>query len=625
MSHVTNLAISLLAALALAIPTAGAQQAVLQAGAVTAGHVPTYVAGTWAPVIVDGGSAAGGAVGVGLSELGLTVRGTGTAPYNAGGSGPAGENLCDYDGPTTGAFHYLCLSPNVGGNGLISYGSGGGATPGALNLKVNGTTYAFPFAISGIVGPATSVVNDIACWNNLTGSLLKDCGTLPTIATGSTNQLAYYTGANALGGLTGSASSVLTTNGSSVAAWATTLPTGLTLPTATITNPTLTGGTIGGSVVITASNASLTSPTITNASETTPTITNPTVTGGTISSALWSPGTGTITAASTTDLSSITADNVTVTGNSTINALGTVTSGVKKWLTFTGTPVLTYNASSLIVPGSANISVTAGDTAVAQSLGSGNWRVISYTRLNGTAFTSPMPVSFRNLKIQVTSNTAITVSADQLTLANGSGNYLSITNFSQSIATGTSGAGGLDTGSIGASSWYNVYGGAKVDGTPTAYLSLSATAPTLPSGYTYYGRIGAVRTNGSNNLLATLQSGRRTQYVVGGSNVANLPLMASGSAGSVTVPTWVAVATGTFVPPTTSAIKVIMEAPNGTMVAPNNSYGPNNSTTNPPPLVANVTGYVNLQGEIILESTNIYWASISAGSGLFCLGWEDNL
>jgi hypothetical protein len=64
-----------------------------------------------------------------------------------------------------------------------------------------------------------------------------------------------------------------------------------------------------------------------------------------------------------------------------------------------------------------------------------------------------------------------------------------------------SGANGLDTGSEGAWYWYYIY--VIYNPTTTTYaslLSLSATSPTLPSGYTKYRRIGSVINNGSSNF-----------------------------------------------------------------------------------------------------------------------------
>ena len=177
-------AIAFLVALILSPIAAFAQSAVSQAGPPAAGHAPMYLNSTGGQVFVqDSGPARGGKAGVGLSELLLAARGTGTPPYAGQGTGPYGANFCDYDGPTTNAtgYHYFCMSPNAGGGGLLAFGYAGGASPLPLQFIVNGTTYQFPFLISGILGPPSTTVNDLACWNNTVGTLLKDCGALPNL------------------------------------------------------------------------------------------------------------------------------------------------------------------------------------------------------------------------------------------------------------------------------------------------------------------------------------------------------------------------------------------------------------------------------------------------------------
>lgn len=86
----------------------------------------------------------------------------------------------------------------------------------------------------------------------------------------------------------------------------------------------------------------------------------------------------TIASASTTDLSTVGSENVTVTGTTTITGLGTAPAGTFRRLLFSGSLLLTYNATSLILPGSKNITTLAGDVAEAISLGSGNWRITSF-------------------------------------------------------------------------------------------------------------------------------------------------------------------------------------------------------------------------------------------------------
>ncbi|RWI60242.1 MAG: hypothetical protein EOQ93_02995 [Mesorhizobium sp.] len=89
--------------------------------------------------------------------------------------------------------------------------------------------------------------------------------------------------------------------------------------------------------------------------------------------------------ASTLNLANATGTLVTVTGTTTITALGTVVAGAERELIFAGALTLTHNATSLILPGGANITTAAGDVARFRSLGGGNWRCMSYQRGNGAA------------------------------------------------------------------------------------------------------------------------------------------------------------------------------------------------------------------------------------------------
>lgn len=90
----------------------------------------------------------------------------------------------------------------------------------------------------------------------------------------------------------------------------------------------------------------------------------------------------TIASASSIDLGKATGDTVDVSGTTTITALGTATAGIRKDVRFTGAVQLTHNGTSLILPGAANITTVANDTAEFVSLGSGNWRCTRYTRMS---------------------------------------------------------------------------------------------------------------------------------------------------------------------------------------------------------------------------------------------------
>lgn len=92
-----------------------------------------------------------------------------------------------------------------------------------------------------------------------------------------------------------------------------------------------------------------------------------------------------IASATTTDIGAATAEFVDVTGTTTITGLGTIAAGIVRTVRFTGALTLTHNATSLILPGSANITTANGDVAMFRSLGSGNWKCVSYIRQDGKA------------------------------------------------------------------------------------------------------------------------------------------------------------------------------------------------------------------------------------------------
>lgn len=88
----------------------------------------------------------------------------------------------------------------------------------------------------------------------------------------------------------------------------------------------------------------------------------------------------TLASASTVNIGAAAANYIFISGTVTITAFDTVASGIERTLEFQGALTLTYNATTLILPGSATITTAAGDTAIFRSEGSGNWRCISYVR-----------------------------------------------------------------------------------------------------------------------------------------------------------------------------------------------------------------------------------------------------
>ncbi len=237
--------------------------------------------------------------------------------------------------------------------------------------------------------------------------------------------------------------------------------------------------------------------------------------------------------------------------------------------------------------------------------------------------------AFQKLVGKWATNSTATWTANQVILANASNAPVLATSYSCTINTAASigAVTGLDAGSNAAQTFYNVY--AIYNGaTFSCEYSLSATAPTLVSGYTYFARIGTFYLDGSKNIRGFVQGGKTTHWIVG-DNLSALPTMASGSAGSVSAPTWVALAlytagTSGYAPPAGGTVYLaFVPTTNDVIAAPNNSYGGNTSTTNPPPCVEG--GGVTYVCTLGIEGANIYWASNASGAALQSYGYEDNL
>lgn len=239
-----------------------------------------------------------------------------------------------------------------------------------------------------------------------------------------------------------------------------------------------------------------------------------------------------------------------------------------------------------------------------------------------------------NLKASATgTNSTVTVTADSVCVKNATGQQKVLNGVALAINSASSGANGLDTGALAASTWYSVW----VIYNPTTLavsglLSLNATAPTLPAGYTHKARVGWIRTDSTANKypVSFLQNGRSVRWkVAAGSNLPNLPILASGVAGTTSA--FVPVGVANYVPPTAPQIFLQLVgnyATNSAAVAPNSTYVFSTEGGNSPQLqnsqgAAVATG-ISSSGLMTLESANVYWFA-TGSSSLNCLGWEDSL
>lgn len=90
----------------------------------------------------------------------------------------------------------------------------------------------------------------------------------------------------------------------------------------------------------------------------------------------------------TPNIGAATTEYVNLLGSTTITSLGTAAAGIRRLARFNAARTLTHNATSLILPGGANITTAAGDMAGFISEGSGNWRCEFYTTAAGVTATA---------------------------------------------------------------------------------------------------------------------------------------------------------------------------------------------------------------------------------------------
>lgn len=299
---------------------------------------------------------------------------------------------------------------------------------------------------------------------------------------------------------------------------------------------------------------------------------------------------------------------------------------------------------------SSNFAATPGGTAIDTSGSQSGTHTItapaqaqaglmSFAELASVLATSlnpsiAKPPFAQNLVIKnnaVTPNTKIDVTAGLVFLSASTVSKF-FSSVSVTINAATTGANALDTGSLTTNQEYHVY--LISDGTNVAGLaSLSATSPTMPTGYTMAQRFGCFKTDGSSNFYRIIQNGNRAQYqVTAATNTASMWMINNANTGSITVPTWTAfqvTGAGKAAPATATSISIVLAATpgatGGTIVAPNSSYGAYSSVTNPAPMCA-VTVDVTLRAEMVLESNSIYIASNNATtSSVLVAGWTDSV
>lgn len=94
-------------------------------------------------------------------------------------------------------------------------------------------------------------------------------------------------------------------------------------------------------------------------------------------------GTATLASAATTDIGAQNSLFAEITGTTTITSFGTTYNG-PRFLRFAGALTLTHNATTLNLPGAANITTATGDTCVVVPNSAANgWNVLAYQKASG--------------------------------------------------------------------------------------------------------------------------------------------------------------------------------------------------------------------------------------------------
>jgi len=176
-----------------------------------------------------------------------------------------------------------------------------------------------------------------------------------------------------------------------------------------------------------------------------------------------------VASAATTAIGGAASANILITGTTAITAFDTVAAGVVRHVRFAGALTLTYNATSMILPGSANITTAANDCAEFESLGGGNWICRAYDLASGGALVSSAQI--QPLPTPTLASNALTIPSATYNLA---------------FRSATLGAGGSTT----------------ITGAPAAL--------TIPSGAT----LGSVSGQQSSIAVVAMNNGGTIEYAV---------------------------------------------------------------------------------------------------------------
>lgn len=225
-----------------------------------------------------------------------------------------------------------------------------------------------------------------------------------------------------------------------------------------------------------------------------------------------------LASAATTDIGLQNTTVLNITGTTTITSFGINYNG-PRFLRFAGVLTLTHNATTLILPGAANITTAANDCAIVVPSGTpaNGWRVVGYMRADGTALVPPATVANATNATNATNVTGGTVSA---TTGAFSGNVALNGN------TTTIGDAGTDTallnaqlsagGGVGTSGQVLSSRGANLS--PQWVGGLTPTTGAAP----YYGARAFVAFDGTRDSGGALSTANTNRLILSSANVTSV-------------------------------------------------------------------------------------------------------
>jgi len=205
-----------------------------------------------------------------------------------------------------------------------------------------------------------------------------------------------------------------------------------------------------------------------------------------------------------------------VTGTTNVGAIDSagIAPGFELCLVHDGVKQMTHGAN-LILQGAANRTTAAGDVQRLRYDGASVWREVGWHPASIAATEAAWPRGyidgFPMANNGVDPNNDIDIGVGAARSDDNSENIVLAASITKRLdaawAAGTN-QGGLDTGAKAASSGYFRW---AIKNTATSAVdvlySLSATAPTMPTGYTKKRPIGWSKTDGSGNIIPTTQNG----------------------------------------------------------------------------------------------------------------------